>query len=237
MRSLLVLGAVAALIAVMATAGSGAAAPLPKAPICHYDADTATFHIINISENAYDKHVEHGDVAPGDFLPGAVTEPLTDGWDSDDSGSGSVEYGWILGADCGSGPLRVIFTLDGATTSHSYTAGAHFVGLDALAFVNGNVTSGSFGTAGWFVADSPAIVRDGISSGGPISAADFGILSTDELGDGTETFDLAPGSGAYGIVFTVRVGTCDLAGDTGGCSVHYRTGEPFMDNPEAIAIP
>ena len=53
MRILLVLGAVAALIAVMVTAGSGSAAQLPKVNICHYDEDTATYHLINISENAY----------------------------------------------------------------------------------------------------------------------------------------------------------------------------------------
>lgn len=53
-----------------ALTGLASAAPAPKADVCHHDADTGAFHLINISENAFAKHVEHGDGAPGDAVPG-----------------------------------------------------------------------------------------------------------------------------------------------------------------------
>ena len=36
--------------------------PAPKIDVCHYDADNGTWHIINISENAWPAHAGHGDV-------------------------------------------------------------------------------------------------------------------------------------------------------------------------------
>jgi len=38
-----------------------------KIDICHYDADTGTFHEINVSVNARDAHLAHGDVLPEDY--------------------------------------------------------------------------------------------------------------------------------------------------------------------------
>ena len=46
-----------------ADAGKG---PAPKANICHFDGDTETFSLINISSNALNAHLDnHGDVYPG----------------------------------------------------------------------------------------------------------------------------------------------------------------------------
>lgn len=47
------------------------AGPAPKVDVCHYDADSGTYHVINISENAFEAHVNHGDYSPGDLAPGA----------------------------------------------------------------------------------------------------------------------------------------------------------------------
>jgi hypothetical protein len=61
-RSLLrgLLGGAAALAGL--GAGSTAAAPKGKVDVCHYDADSGTYHKININRNAYDAHIAHGDL-------------------------------------------------------------------------------------------------------------------------------------------------------------------------------
>jgi hypothetical protein len=46
------------------------AGPAPKIDVCHYDADGGTYHKINISGNAYDQRLAHGDATPGDLFPG-----------------------------------------------------------------------------------------------------------------------------------------------------------------------
>lgn len=40
-----------------------------KVPVCHFDRDSGIYHLININENAYDAHVDHGDASPGDSVP------------------------------------------------------------------------------------------------------------------------------------------------------------------------
>lgn len=40
-----------------------------KVDVCHNEGD-GTFHLINISDNAFDSHVAHGDASPGDPVPG-----------------------------------------------------------------------------------------------------------------------------------------------------------------------
>lgn len=45
--------------------GAGAAQG-PKQDICHYDADTGTYHHINVSQNALDAHLAHGDLVACD---------------------------------------------------------------------------------------------------------------------------------------------------------------------------
>lgn len=68
MRRLLVLAIVVGVLAAMAVAAG--AAPLPKVDVCHFDAESGTFDMINISENAYEAHVAHGDARPGEGVPG-----------------------------------------------------------------------------------------------------------------------------------------------------------------------
>lgn len=46
-----------------------AAAPQPKADICHFDRDAGLYHVINVSQNAVSTHLsQHGDVFPGTFF-------------------------------------------------------------------------------------------------------------------------------------------------------------------------
>jgi hypothetical protein len=59
-----------ALTLVAVSASLAAAAPSPKVDVCHFDADTGLFHLINISENAFLSHVEHGDAGLGQPVPG-----------------------------------------------------------------------------------------------------------------------------------------------------------------------
>lgn len=45
------------------------AAPAPKVDVCHLD-DMGNYILINISENAFQAHLDHGDKGPGDAFPG-----------------------------------------------------------------------------------------------------------------------------------------------------------------------
>ena len=40
-----------------------------KVDVCHNEGN-GTFHLINISDNAFPAHVEHGDASPGEMVPG-----------------------------------------------------------------------------------------------------------------------------------------------------------------------
>lgn len=44
------------------------AAPAPKTKVCH-NTGNGSFHLINVSGNALDKHIAHGDFVPGDHVP------------------------------------------------------------------------------------------------------------------------------------------------------------------------
>jgi hypothetical protein len=68
MRRVFVLITVVAMVVV--AAGLASAAPAEKVDVCHFSADSGTFHMINISENAYQKHLDHGDAVVGDAYPG-----------------------------------------------------------------------------------------------------------------------------------------------------------------------
>lgn len=46
-----------------------AAAPAEKVDVCHLEGN-GSYHLINISDNAYPAHVEHGDASPGEAVPG-----------------------------------------------------------------------------------------------------------------------------------------------------------------------
>lgn len=50
-------------------ASMASAAPAPKVDVCHLD-DMGNYILINISENAFQAHVDHGDGGPGDAFPG-----------------------------------------------------------------------------------------------------------------------------------------------------------------------
>lgn len=54
--------------ALMAIAPLAGAAPADKIDVCHYDADTDLFEPINISGNAFDKHMAHGDGEPDSWV-------------------------------------------------------------------------------------------------------------------------------------------------------------------------
>jgi hypothetical protein len=45
------------------------AGPAPKVDVCHRT-DAGVYILINISENAFQSHVDHGDGGPGDMVPG-----------------------------------------------------------------------------------------------------------------------------------------------------------------------
>ncbi|MFA5837917.1 MAG: hypothetical protein WC837_13275 [Bellilinea sp.] len=81
---------------------TGVSAAVVKVPVCHLDKDSGSFFLINISDNAYDTHLNHGDVNPGDAIPGVL--------------------GMIYGEDCA--PLRVFADVTGTWAGHSGLAGS-----------------------------------------------------------------------------------------------------------------
>jgi|GEM_PF-1120580 len=40
-----------------------------KVDVCHYDAETDAYELINIADPAVDAHIKHGDAQPGDAVP------------------------------------------------------------------------------------------------------------------------------------------------------------------------
>jgi hypothetical protein len=56
-----------------------------KVDICHWDADSGEYFIINIADAAYDKHIAHGDHAPATYYK-----------DADGDGYGSVMFDGVV---------------------------------------------------------------------------------------------------------------------------------------------
>lgn len=56
-------------LAILTIASMVIAAPGTKVDVCHYDKDSGTYRKINISDNAWDTHIAHGDAAPGEPVP------------------------------------------------------------------------------------------------------------------------------------------------------------------------
>jgi hypothetical protein len=50
---------------VFAALAAPAGASASKTDVCHYDADSGSYHKINISDNAFSAHLAHGDQEPG----------------------------------------------------------------------------------------------------------------------------------------------------------------------------
>jgi hypothetical protein len=63
---------VAGMMAVAPFAGAG-----DKTDVCHSEGN-GSFHMIHISVNAFDKHLAHGDAAPGDLVPGTTDSVFDD---------------------------------------------------------------------------------------------------------------------------------------------------------------
>lgn len=69
-----VIGGIFAGALAMSGLSRAAGAPADKVSICHYDAEADAFELINVSGNALDAHLAHGDVA---YQPSVVLATLT----------------------------------------------------------------------------------------------------------------------------------------------------------------
>lgn len=87
-KLLLAAGMCAAVLAPVAASAGGA-----KVDVCHVNGQ-GDYHLININENAFATHVEHGDAALGDAVPGMVGYVFGDGCAAElaavDSASGNL---------------------------------------------------------------------------------------------------------------------------------------------------
>jgi hypothetical protein len=65
------LALLAAALLLLAASAPAALATADKVAVCHYDTDTGTWVLIQVSDNgsAVDKHLAHGDAYPGDPVP------------------------------------------------------------------------------------------------------------------------------------------------------------------------
>jgi len=70
MKTQKLLGLLITLTMLLTLVGTVSAAPAEKVNVCHYDKELNTFVLINISDNAYPAHQEHGDAYAGDPVPG-----------------------------------------------------------------------------------------------------------------------------------------------------------------------
>ena len=109
-----------AMLLALVPAGSVTAAVV-KVPVCHYDKDADVFILINISNNAYDAHIAHGDVTPGDAIPGML--------------------GMVYGEDCS--PVRVFADVSGTWTGHSGLKGNLAYAFTMVLTQVGTTVSGS----------------------------------------------------------------------------------------------
>ena len=152
----------------MATGVSAAGAT--KSDICHLDKDAGIFFLINISDNAFQAHLDHGDVAPGGAVPDMP--------------------GMIFGSDCAVLPIGVTGTwtgLSGLAGNLTYPFTMHLVqdlagnvtgDIDygagfALRTITGNVT----GVTLTFTQTDPGGYWATVS--GPVTATTFTGLGTD----------------------------------------------------------
>jgi hypothetical protein len=65
------------LVILILTSSIALAAPAPKVDVCHLD-ETGSYILININENAFQAHVDHGDGGPGDLVPGMPGKMFAD---------------------------------------------------------------------------------------------------------------------------------------------------------------
>lgn len=63
--------AIAVLASLLGFTATASAGPAPKVDVCHVD-DEGNYNLINVSDNAIDKHIAHGDATPGDEVPGTA---------------------------------------------------------------------------------------------------------------------------------------------------------------------
>jgi hypothetical protein len=205
------------------------AAPAPKVDVCHYDADAGTFHKINISENAFQKHLDHGDAAPGEAvptMPGYVftdsCEPelavvtgsaalLQSGWDCVDSDlavKGTVDW-----SSDGS-TLSVTYSLDGGAANTAYHLGFSY---DAGGGVHPMfVQPLSYFPSGYWPYNG--------NCSGTLSQylTRFATVTTDANGDLTETVVLEVNPGTYQVQFYLTIGWVPRF-QTGGYIGDYET--------------
>ena len=67
-RSTIVL--IVALLMMFGVVAAAGAAPAPKVDVCHQTSGAPGYILINVSDNAFDAHIAHGDAAPGEAVPG-----------------------------------------------------------------------------------------------------------------------------------------------------------------------
>jgi hypothetical protein len=123
------------LIASLMFIGSAFARPAPKVDVCHSEGN-GTYHLISINENAFDKHVSHGDASPGDIVPGMQGKRFTD----DCTLMANVAGGW-------DGLFGIVGDLDDISMTFYQDSSGNvtgFISYDIVRTVTGSVIGNEF---------------------------------------------------------------------------------------------
>jgi len=146
----------------------------------------------------------------------ATTQQFTPGWDVT---NGQLDYTdshvtWTVSQ---AGDFQASYTLVGAQPSFLYQVGLHFACTNNPGMF-GRFPSGS---------TCNTITRQGVVATG--TAAEFGVVLTDENGNGVFTVDVGTvKSGTYHVEFDVRDGAgCSLIGGGSDCNVIFQSPGPF----------
>lgn len=209
-----------------------------KVDICHYDADDGTWHIINVSANAQNAHLNHGDVllvdADGDGYVAAVNECVPGGDCRDDDASihpGVMEI-------CGNG---IDDNCDGQIDEGCLSFGT--VELDGLRWITENLNidvPNSF----CFSSDSLSCAAEGRFYTKAVSASACASLGTgwrlptntewqsliDSYSDAAAAFDALRPGGSAGLNLSERAGVYNTnlgAFRFRGILSIYQSSDPF----------
>lgn len=194
----------------MSTLSVGMAGAAPKSDVCHYDADADAYHLINISDNAIDKHIEHGDAEPGTAVPTApgyefdteceaVVTVVTgsanlfvSGWDCTPSTlapAGTVTWKTYLTT------LEVTYILTEGAAIHGYSVGFSTDSPPANPMPSDPI--GTYEAAFWTFGGNCGLTQ---------YLTRFDSFATDANGDFSETVTINVNPGVYETIFYITEG-------------------------------
>ena len=139
--SLLALALTLTLVASFLVVGIAFVGPAPKVDVCHSEGN-GQYHLINISENAFDKHLAHGDAGAGELVPGVPGKKFADDCTLVDANA-NVTGNWT-GASGLAGNLAFPFTMTLTQDGSGNVTGTINYANGIVRTVTGSVSGNTF---------------------------------------------------------------------------------------------